>query len=115
MTPGVRLLALLACAALVLAALIAVGRRADGGGRDVWSFGDNPAAADEHRAVVAPPGKDDWPLSRGNALQTGVAPAALPDKLAELWKFSAQDSIEAAVAVAEGVVYVGAMDKHLYA
>src|SRR5208282_2975329 len=36
----------------------------------------------------------DWPIFRGNALQTGVAVEALPDQLEVLWKFTAKDSIE---------------------
>jgi outer membrane protein assembly factor BamB len=57
----------------------------------------------------------DWPLFRGNALQTGVADSTLPDKLEILWTFKAKDSVEAAAAIADGVVYVGSLDEHLYA
>src|SRR5690349_8017882 len=57
----------------------------------------------------------DWPLFRGNALQTGVATTELPDQLKVRWKIHAQDSIEATAAIAGGVVYVPAMDEHLYA
>jgi outer membrane protein assembly factor BamB len=57
----------------------------------------------------------DWPLFRGNALQTGVAEAKLPDKLEVLWKFKAAGGIEAAAAIADGVVYFGSFDRHLYA
>jgi outer membrane protein assembly factor BamB len=60
-------------------------------------------------------GKDDWPLFRGNALQTGVASSGLPDTLQELWRFDAKDTIEGAPAVAGGLVYVGSGDEHLYA
>ena len=60
-------------------------------------------------------GKDQWPLFRGNALQTGVAVGSLPDKLEQLWKFETKDSIESAPAVLDGVVYVGSLDEHLYA
>src|SRR5215468_7976901 len=56
-----------------------------------------------------------WPLFRGNPLQTGVSPSTLPDKLEVLWTFKAKDSIENAPAVADGVVYLGAMDECLYA
>ncbi|MHB1426022.1 MAG: outer membrane protein assembly factor BamB family protein [Gemmataceae bacterium] len=59
--------------------------------------------------------KADWPLFRGNAEQTGVANAVLPDKLELLWKLSTKDSIEGAPAVASGVVYVGSFDEYLYA
>lgn len=64
-------------------------------------------------ATKAP--RDAWPLFRGDPAQTGVASATLPDKLEELWTFSAKDSIEGAVAIANGVVYLGSYDEHLYA
>jgi outer membrane protein assembly factor BamB len=61
------------------------------------------------------PSKRDWRVFRGNAEQTGVVAATLPDKLEVLWKFSTKDSIEGAAAVTEGVVYVGSFDEYLYA
>lgn len=57
----------------------------------------------------------DWPLFRGNPLQTGVAPAKLADELEVLWKFTATDSFEGAACIADGVVYAGCQDEHLYA
>jgi outer membrane protein assembly factor BamB len=57
----------------------------------------------------------DWPLFRGNALQTGVADSTLPDKLEILWTFKTKDTVEAAAAIADGVVYVGSLDERLYA
>jgi outer membrane protein assembly factor BamB len=57
----------------------------------------------------------EWLLFRGNPLQTGVATAHLPEKLQTLWSVHTGDSIESAPAVADGVVYVGSMDEHLYA
>src|SRR6516165_10141564 len=57
----------------------------------------------------------DWPLFRGNPLQTGVASSPLPADLVVRWKFKTKDSIEAAVAIADGVVYAGSFDEHLYA
>jgi outer membrane protein assembly factor BamB len=60
-------------------------------------------------------GKLDWRVFRGNAEQTGVVAAALPDKLEVLWTFSTKDSIEGAPAIADGVVYVGSFDEYLYA
>jgi outer membrane protein assembly factor BamB len=67
--------------------------------------------------LAAPQGekRDDWPLFRGNALQTGIAGSTLPDKLEILWKFDAGDGIEAAAAIANGMVYVGSLDEKLYA
>jgi outer membrane protein assembly factor BamB len=57
----------------------------------------------------------DWPLFRGNPLQTGVATATLPDQLAVRWKFEAKDAVEGAAAIADETVYVGAADELLYA
>lgn len=57
----------------------------------------------------------DWPVFRGNAEQTGVAFATLPDKLDVLWKFATKDSVEGAPAIAGGVVYIGSFDEYLYA
>jgi outer membrane protein assembly factor BamB len=57
----------------------------------------------------------DWPVFRGNPLQTGVAPAALPDQLEVRWRFKTKDSIEGTAAIANHVVYVGSFDEHLYA
>jgi outer membrane protein assembly factor BamB len=66
-------------------------------------------------AAPQPEKHADWPLFRGNALQTGVAGSALPDKLEILWKFETGDRVEGTAAIANGVVYVGALDEHLYA
>jgi outer membrane protein assembly factor BamB len=58
---------------------------------------------------------DDWPVYRGDALMTGVSKAKLPDKLVVLWAVETRDAIEGAPVVADGVVYVGSYDEHLYA
>jgi outer membrane protein assembly factor BamB len=58
---------------------------------------------------------NDWPLFRGNALQTGVTAAKLPDQLEVLWKFETKDGIDAAAAIVGDTVYVGSLDEHLYA
>src|SRR5262245_49764180 len=57
----------------------------------------------------------DWPLFRGNALQNGVVDAQLPENLDVRWTFKTKDSIEGAVAIADGVVYAGSYDGYLYA
>jgi glucose dehydrogenase len=56
----------------------------------------------------------DWPVFRGNPLQTGVAASTLPEELVIRWKFKAKDSIENAATIVNGMVYVGSMDEHLY-
>jgi outer membrane protein assembly factor BamB len=57
----------------------------------------------------------DWPLSRGDALMSGVGQAKLPDQLDERWTFKTKNAIEGAPAVVNGIVYVGSLDKFLYA
>jgi outer membrane protein assembly factor BamB len=57
----------------------------------------------------------DWPVFRGNALQTGVARARLPEQLEIRWRFKTKDSIEGTAAIADKTVYVGSFDEHLYA
>ena len=74
-----------------------------------------PLKPDDGKAGALPPGKRDWLQFRGNPEQTGVAATQLPEKLDILWTFPIQDSFENAVAVADGVVYAGAMDEYLYA
>lgn len=64
---------------------------------------------------VAQPGFSDWPSFRGNPQLTGVATSELPDELALLWTFQAEDMIESTAAVVDGTVYVGALDGYLYA
>jgi outer membrane protein assembly factor BamB len=63
------------------------------------------------------PAQTDWPLFRGNLLQTGTVTAALPDKLEVLWKvsFGRNGDIESTAAIVGDTVYVGTFDEHLYA
>ena len=57
----------------------------------------------------------DWPVFRGNPQQTGVTPAALPDKLEVVWKYQTANAIEGTPAIAGDTVYIGSTDEHLYA
>src|SRR5262249_25471013 len=57
----------------------------------------------------------DWPIFRGNPLQTGVAGAALPDMLTVKWKFKAKDAVEGTAASANGMVSAGGIDGTVYA
>src|SRR4026207_2069445 len=60
-------------------------------------------------------GEADWPLFRGDPLQTGVARTTLPDKLEVRWKVNLKKGIESTAAIVKGVVYVGCFDDHLHA
>ena len=69
-------------------------------------------------AAVPLAGAADWPVFRGDAAMTGLAPAAtpaLPDQLAEVWSAHCGDGIDATPAVAGGTVYVASLDRNLYA
>jgi outer membrane protein assembly factor BamB len=57
----------------------------------------------------------DWPLFRGDPLQTGVAKSALPDQLAVRWKVRLKKGIESTAAIVKDTVYVGCYDEHLHA
>ena len=57
----------------------------------------------------------DWPIFRGNPLQTGVAGSSLPDKLIVRWKFKVKDAIEGTAAIVDGTVFVGSADRRLRA
>jgi outer membrane protein assembly factor BamB len=57
----------------------------------------------------------DWPLFRGNPLQTGVASSSLPDDLEIRWKVRTKGAIEGGAAIVKGIVYIGSQDENLYA
>src|SRR5436309_15546763 len=57
----------------------------------------------------------DWPLFRGNALQTGVARDELPGMVQVRWKLQFKEGFDGAAAITGGVVYAGSFDQHLYA
>jgi outer membrane protein assembly factor BamB len=58
---------------------------------------------------------ESWLVFRGNPEQRGLASSALPDKVETLWTFKDEDGFEGAVAVADGVAYVGSLGEQLYA
>src|SRR5450631_4331920 len=67
-------------------------------------------------ALIAIPTADaDWPLFRGDPLQTGVAKTVLPDKLEIRWKIDLKKGIESTAAIVKDTVYVGCFDEHLHA
>ena len=65
--------------------------------------------------LLSTPAFADWPIFRGNPLQTGIATSSLPEKLDVLWKVQAKDGIESTAAIVDKIVYVGSFDGFLYA
>jgi len=57
----------------------------------------------------------DWPLFRGNPLQTGVADTTLSQPLKLRWKIHLPGDVEGTAAVSGDTVYVGSYDEHLHA
>src|SRR5262245_22812508 len=68
-------------------------------------------ATTQPKAVV----EADWPIFRGDALQTGVARTTLPEKLEIRWKVDLKKGIESTAAIVKDTVYVGCFDDHLHA
>src|SRR5205809_7150583 len=69
----------------------------------------------EAKTPVQPAADADWPLFRGDPLQTGVAKSTLPDKLEIRWKVDLKKGIESTAAIVKDTVYVGCYDEHLHA
>ena len=57
----------------------------------------------------------DWPQFRGNPRLTGVAADALPATFKVLWSYELGDMNDSSPAIADGVVYAGAMNGTLVA
>ena len=69
-----------------------------------------PAPAD-----APPPAPDTWPHYRGGPAQLGRAAGVLPADLALRWTATTKDEIRSSAVIAHGRVYVGSMDRHVYA
>src|SRR5436190_474339 len=65
-------------------------------------------------AAVEKPGPSDWPVFRGNPLQTAVAGTELGDPLKQRWKVHLGGDIEGTAAVVGDTVLVGSADETLY-
>jgi eukaryotic-like serine/threonine-protein kinase len=65
-------------------------------------------------AAIVPFAYGDWTSFRGNAQLTGVATTELPKQLEPLWTLET-GGIESTPAIAAGTVYIGSLDKILYA
>ncbi len=57
----------------------------------------------------------EWPIWRGDSRLSGVAGCELPEKLAVRWTFETGEAIESSPTIADGAVYVGSDDGHVYA
>jgi outer membrane protein assembly factor BamB len=57
----------------------------------------------------------DWPVFRGNGLQTGTADSALPDALAVTWSFKTDQPVQGSPVIFDQTVFLGALDGKLYA
>src|SRR5947209_8139991 len=57
----------------------------------------------------------NWSQFRGDARLTGIAAAALPDRLTLRWTYEAGESIESSAAIVDGAVYVGSAKGELLA
>ena len=66
-------------------------------------------------AVQKAPADADWPIFRGDPLQSGIAKTTLPDKLEIRWKVDLKKGIESTACIVDGVVYIGCYDDHLHA
>ncbi len=66
-------------------------------------------------AILSGAQNGGWMMFRGSQSLIGIAAADLPSNLKLRWSFQAKDSIEPSAAIVAGVVYVGSMDKSLYA
>jgi outer membrane protein assembly factor BamB len=66
-------------------------------------------------AASAAAARDLWPVFRGDPRQTGVVASRMPDDLQVLWSFETGEGVEGGAAIADGVVYIGAIDEYLHA
>ncbi len=66
-------------------------------------------------AAAGPDERPCWPLFRGDAALSGVAPGTLPADLALLWSFETGGAITSSPAIAGGRAYFGSDDGKLYA
>ncbi len=57
----------------------------------------------------------DWPVFRGGQAFAGVSTTQIPNKPTLIWTFKTGDSVLSSAVIADGVVFAGSMDEHLYA
>lgn len=67
-------------------------------------------------SLTAGPNQQDWPLFRGDMLQSGyIAQATFPDKPEQLWKITVPEGVDSTAAIIGEVVYLGTIDGNLLA
>src|SRR5690606_23752490 len=66
-------------------------------------------------AAEAPAGEKSWPLFRGDSQARGIAHAQLPERPEVLWKFKAENGVDATAVIDAGTVYVGDANSTFYA
>src|SRR5207253_465518 len=81
----------------------------------LWLFTTLVLVTPSRLSAGEEPPQKDWPIFRGNWLQSGVAGSLLPEQLEVRWKIKTKDGIEGTAAIVSGTVYIGALDEHLYA
>jgi len=78
---------------------------------------ESPASGDADEPVTpSDEFEGDWPLSRVNAMATGVSQSGLPERLELLWKVEIPDGMfEATPIIIDGTIYLGCLDGFFYA
>src|SRR5687768_17369769 len=66
-------------------------------------------------AIPAGAATASWPMFRGNPGLTGVSDVTLPAKLKSGWTFKTGGPVKSSAAIADGKVFIGSNDGHLYA
>src|SRR5262249_2047060 len=80
--------------------------------------GQKPASDAPTKAPPAPKAaksESDWPMFRGDAALTGVAPGELAVPLKLLWSFKTGGPVNSSAVVADGKVFVGSGNNQVYA
>ena len=57
----------------------------------------------------------NWPQFHGNQAQSGFVSGSLPGQLSLVWRFKSKGEVKSSPAIADGRVYIGSSDGHLYA
>ena len=72
-------------------------------------------SASKEQAVPPKPKPTEWPIFRGDAALTGIAKDELPSALDLIWTFKTGAAVKSSPVIAEGKVFIGSDDMHIYA